>query len=96
MSYQKLPSYFYMLERKNQGTITHLETDENRQFKYGFMAFGVSIHGFKATCHLVLYVDHSFLKHTYGGHMLVAIALDTNNHLYHVAFVVVDGENNNA
>ena len=29
ISYKKLPSYFYMLEKKNLGTITHLETDEN-------------------------------------------------------------------
>ena len=103
MSYQKLPSYLYMLEKKNSGTVTHFETNEIGQFKYFFMALGISIsgfqstcRGFQSTCHLVLCIDGSFLKHTCGGYMLVAIALDANNHLYHVAFTVVDSENNNS
>ena len=48
MSYQKLPSYLYMLEKKNPGTMTHLETDQIGHFKYFFMALGVSIRDFKA------------------------------------------------
>ena len=94
MSYQKLPSYFYVGEEKSKNNY-HFETDENERFKYYFMALGVPIRGFKATCHLVLCVDGSFLKYKCGGHMSVAITLDVNNHLYPVAFVVVDGENNN-
>ena len=96
MSYQRLPSYLYMLDKKNPSTITHFETNKIGQFKYFFMALGVSIRGFKSMCRPVLSVDSSFLKHKCGGHMLVAIALDTNNHLYHVAFAVVDYENNNS
>ena len=36
ISYQKLPSYLYMLEKKNIGTVIHLETNEIGQFKYFF------------------------------------------------------------
>lgn len=32
-SYTKLPSYLYMLEVKNPGTVTHIETDELGQFR---------------------------------------------------------------
>ena len=46
-------------------------------------------------CRPVLCADGSFLKHKCGGHMLVAIVSDANNHLYPVAFAVVDSENNN-
>ena len=60
------------------------------------MALCVSVRGFRATCHLVLCVDGGFLKRKCKGHMFVATTLDVNNHLYHVAFAVVDGENNNA
>ena len=58
------------------------------------MALRVSILGFQSTCPPVLYVDGSFLKHKCGGHMLVAITLDANNHLYLAAFAVVDFKNN--
>ena len=90
MSYQKLPSYLYMLEKKTPRIVMHLETNEKGQFKYFFMALGLSIRGFKSTCRLVLSIDGSFLKHKCGGHMLVVIALDANNHLYTMTFVVVD------
>ena len=38
-----------MLERKNPGIVTHLETNQIRHFKYCFMALGVSIWGFRGT-----------------------------------------------
>ena len=59
------------------------------------MTLGVSFCGFKSTCRLVICVDGGFLRHMCARHMLVAIALDANNHLYHVAFAMVDSENNN-
>ena len=43
MLYQKLPSYLYMLKKKNLGIITHFETNKVGQFKYCFVALGVSI-----------------------------------------------------
>ena len=58
------------------------------------MALWVSIHGFQSTCHLVLCVDDSFLKHKCGGHMLVTI-LDATTQLYPMVFAMVESKNNN-
>ncbi|XP_062099976.1 uncharacterized protein LOC133805842 [Humulus lupulus] len=63
-SYQKLPSYLFMLQQKNPGTLTDFVTEEDR-FKYCFFSLGV-------------------------------IALDANNHLYPVAFGIVDNENHDS
>lgn len=60
------------------------------------MSLGVSIRGFRACIRPVICVDASFLKHKFGGQLLVAIALDANEQLYPVAFGVVDSENNNS
>ncbi|WRX34363.1 Transposase [Theobroma cacao] len=35
-SFQLLPSYFYMLEQENPGTVTAVATDEEERFKYCF------------------------------------------------------------
>ena len=95
-SYGKLPSYLYMLQKKNPGTLTDIQTDELGQFRYMFLSIGVSISGFLSSCRPVICVDASFLKHKIGGQLLVAIALDANEQLYPVAFGVVDSENNNS
>ena len=49
-SFQLLPSYFYMLEKENLGTVTKLLMDEKNKFEYAFMSFGPSITGFKECC----------------------------------------------
>ena len=46
-SFKLLPSYFYMLEKENPGTITKLLKDEENKFEYAFMSLGSSITGFK-------------------------------------------------
>ncbi|XP_047337898.1 uncharacterized protein LOC124941602 [Impatiens glandulifera] len=93
-SYDELPSY--LLQKKNPGTITDIQTDEKGHFMYMFISLGVSIRGFIGCCRPVLCIDASFLKHKVGGQLLVAIALNANEQLYPVAFGVVDSENNNS
>lgn len=44
--YALLPSYCYVLEQKNPGTVTTIARDRNDRFKYVFIAFGASIRGF--------------------------------------------------
>lgn len=95
-SYQKLPSYLYMLREKNPGSITDLVLDEGGRFKYFFMALGASIRGFRAACRPIICIDGSFLKTKNKGTMLGAIAQDANKQLYPVAFGVVDIENNDS
>ncbi|XP_062085852.1 uncharacterized protein LOC133791959 [Humulus lupulus] len=74
--------------------LTDFVTEEDR-FKYCFFSLGVSRRGFR-TCRPVLCVDGTFLKTKYGGQMLCAVALDANNHLYPVAFGIVDSENHDS
>ncbi|GJY49612.1 hypothetical protein Tco_0439568, partial [Tanacetum coccineum] len=40
-SFAQLPYYCYNLERTNDGTVTHIETDNEDRFKMVFIAFGV-------------------------------------------------------
>ncbi|XP_062085526.1 uncharacterized protein LOC133791623 [Humulus lupulus] len=79
---------------KIPGTLTDFVTEEDR-FKYCFLSLGVSRRGFR-TRRPVLCVDDTFLKTKYGGQMLCVVALDANNHLYPVAFGIVDSENHDS
>ena len=44
-SFPLLPLYFYMLKVRNLGTVTHIEVDENKKFKYLFVSLDVVIKG---------------------------------------------------
>ncbi|XP_062020985.1 uncharacterized protein LOC133737456 [Rosa rugosa] len=92
-SFAVLPTYYAMLERKNQGTITHIETDEQNHFLYFFMAIGASIRGFRDSVRPVIAIDGAFLKGKYFGTMFVAACQDGENQIYLLAFGVVDSEN---
>ena len=91
-SFELLPSYLYMVEKRNDGSITHLEVDADNRFKYAFLAFGVCIQGFKCM-RKVISIDGTFLKSKYRGTLLIATAQDGNFHQYPLAFGVVDSEN---
>ena len=36
-SFPLLPLYYHMLKLKNSGTVTHIEVDENKKFKFFFL-----------------------------------------------------------
>ncbi|KAL6513482.1 hypothetical protein OROGR_020968 [Orobanche gracilis] len=84
-SFQKLPSYFYMLEQSNPGSVVDLQTDEAGDFEYCFMSLVASIRGFKA-CRPVIVVDGTHLKGKYNGIMFVAATKDANEHIFPLAF----------
>ncbi|XP_010424554.1 PREDICTED: uncharacterized protein LOC104709680 [Camelina sativa] len=44
-SYEVLPSWFHMIEKKNPCTITYIKADYDNKFRYAFLAFGASIRG---------------------------------------------------
>ncbi|WZZ10651.1 hypothetical protein YC2023_096572 [Brassica napus] len=92
-SFARLPSYLYMLERMNPGTITRLVVDEKKQFKYMFFALKACIEGFQAMRKVII-MDGTHLKGVYGGVLLIATAQDPDHHHYPLAFAVVDGEKN--
>ncbi|XP_050111795.1 uncharacterized protein LOC126590369 [Malus sylvestris] len=92
-SFAALPAYCAMLESKNPGTITHIETDDNNHFLYFFMAMGAFIRGFRGSMRPVVAVDGTFLKGKYLGTLFVAVCHDGQNQIYPLAFGVGDSEN---
>ena len=91
-SFQKLPSYLYMLEQAIPGTVTKMQTDSKNRFQYLFMALGPSINGFLSGCRPVISIDATYLKGKYRGVLFVAAAKDGNEQIYPLAFGFADGE----
>ena len=61
-SFQLLLSYFYMLEKENQGTVTKCKIDKESKFEYLFLALGLYINGFLSCCIPVITIDGHTLK----------------------------------
>ncbi|KAH0657020.1 hypothetical protein KY285_031902 [Solanum tuberosum] len=89
--YGVIDAYSHMLRTSNPGSKTALKIDENGRFKYFFVAYGAWILGF-AQMRKVIAVDGTFLRSKYGGVLLSAVAQDAENHIFPVAFCVVDSE----
>ncbi|KAL5558190.1 hypothetical protein UlMin_034401 [Ulmus minor] len=94
-SFHIFPSYFHMIEKLNLGTVTRIEVDGESRFKYLFLAFGVSIRGFRYM-RKVVGIYGTFLKGQYRGVLLVATAQDGNGQYYPLAWGIVDSENEDA
>ncbi|KAK2656450.1 hypothetical protein Ddye_009502 [Dipteronia dyeriana] len=92
--FQLLPSFGYVLEEKNPGTITDLQCDEDGKFLYFFMSLGASLRGFRRCLFPVIAVDDTNLKVIFGGTMFVATVQDGNEQIYLIAFGFGDSENN--
>ncbi|KAJ4701489.1 MuDR family transposase [Melia azedarach] len=92
-SFKGLPLYCHVLEDKNPGTVTAIETDDNGHFLYFFMALGQCIRGFRNTIRPVIAIDGTFLKGKFRGTLFVAVAQDGNNQIYPVAYGIADSEN---
>ncbi|KAL9830731.1 putative MULE transposase domain-containing protein [Arabidopsis thaliana] len=90
-SYTMLFSYLYMLEKVNPGTVTYVELEGEKKFKYLFIALGACIEGFRAM-RKVIVVDAIHLKTVYGGMLVIATAQDPNHHHYPLAFGIIDSE----
>ncbi|KAL5558013.1 hypothetical protein UlMin_034224 [Ulmus minor] len=94
-SFYMLPSYCYMIEMENPGTVTRIEVDGECRFKYFFLAFGASIRGFNYM-RKVIGIDGTFLKGSYNGVLLVATTQDGNSKYYPIAWGIVDSKNNDS
>ncbi|KAK2646056.1 hypothetical protein Ddye_021251 [Dipteronia dyeriana] len=93
-TFQPLPSFGYMLEQKNLGTITDLQYDEDGKFLYFFMSLGASLRGFQRCMCPVIAFDGTYLKGRFGGKMFVTTAQDGNDQVYPIDFGYDDLENN--
>ncbi|GJR71714.1 transposase, MuDR, MULE transposase domain protein [Tanacetum coccineum] len=84
-SFAQLPYYCYNLERTNDGTVTHIETDNEDRFKMVFIAFGVVIRSFKYHMRPLITIDATHLKGRYEGINLLAVGMDGNNQIIPIA-----------
>ncbi|GJR71706.1 transposase, MuDR, MULE transposase domain protein [Tanacetum coccineum] len=91
-SFEMLPYYCYNLERKNQGSVTRIKTDDKGVFEMLFIALGASIRTFLNYLRPLLIIDAAHLKGTYKGTNLVAVGMDGNNQIVPVAFGICKGE----
>ncbi|XP_060182405.1 uncharacterized protein LOC132612079 [Lycium barbarum] len=89
--YACLLAYLYMVENLNPGSRICISPDDADRFKYYFVAYGACIRGYK---HMrkVSAIDGTHLYGKYKGVLLSAVAHDTENHIYPIAFCVVDKE----
>ncbi|XP_015054787.1 uncharacterized protein LOC107001141 [Solanum pennellii] len=84
-------AYQYMLEVANQGSKTTLLFDENGRFQYFFVSYAAWIIGFREMTKVIA-IDGTFLRSKYGGILLSAVAQNAKNHIFPVAFYIVDKE----
>ncbi|KAK1558493.1 hypothetical protein Q3G72_002976 [Acer saccharum] len=95
-SYSILPSYLYMLEQANPGTVTDLHTDSSNRFMYMFFCLKACIDGFLSSIRPVIVIDGTFLKGPHRGVLFVAVCMDGNEQIFPLAFGVGDSETNEA
>ncbi|XP_033513772.1 uncharacterized protein [Nicotiana tomentosiformis] len=91
-SYNRLPSYLYILEKSYPRSVVKLYKTEDGCFLYVFVALSTSIEGWEHY-RLVVIVDGTFLKSAYRGIMLTASTMDAAGSILPLAYAVVDSEN---
>ncbi|GKC38796.1 transposase, MuDR, MULE transposase domain protein [Tanacetum coccineum] len=69
----------------NDGTVTHIETNDEDHFKMVFIAFGVVIQSFKYHTRPLTIIDAAHLKGRYEGTNLLAVGMDGNNQIIPIA-----------
>ena len=93
-SYNMLPTYFYSLEQKNSGSVTNVVLDVDDRFQYCLWALRAILCGL---AHVDLFFASTILfEDEVQQRFFGIIALDANDQLFSLAFVVVDSENNHS
>ncbi|XP_055823337.1 uncharacterized protein LOC129891886 [Solanum dulcamara] len=89
--YEVIDKYRHMIHVTNEGSMTDLKVDFYGRFLYFFVSYGAWINGFAYT-RKVLAVDGTHLFGKYGGVLFSVMALDTENHIFSLAFCIVNSE----
>nr|GEU54169.1 transposase, MuDR, MULE transposase domain protein [Tanacetum cinerariifolium] len=87
-----LMCYVDLAKRENEGTVTDIDTDDEGCFKMYFIGFGVAIKIFLCYMRSLIIIDAAHLKETYLGTNLVAVSMDGNNQIIHIATGVSQGK----
>ncbi|KAL0803144.1 hypothetical protein Bca101_058320 [Brassica carinata] len=93
--YRDLPTYLYRIKEANPGTITEVELDTEKKFKYLFITFSACIKGFPFMRRVIV-IDGAHLSGKFRGVMLVAACQDGDKGIYPIAFGIVNGEDASA
>lgn len=94
--YGLLRSYGKELLDSNPGSTVKLGvsvTDDKTYFDRFYVCLAALKEGFKIGCRRVVALDGCFLKRPNQGEILTAIGRDGNNHIYPIAWAVVNVEN---
>jgi hypothetical protein len=95
--YGLLWDYANELMRSNPNSTVMMNTtpmpQSPPQFKRFYVCLDACKQGFKAGCRPLIGLDGCFLKGYYGGQLLSAVGQDGNNHIYVIAYAIVDVEN---
>lgn len=95
--YVKVWDYGHELMRSNPGSTIQIfvtvNPDNTTTFHRMYTCFKAIKEGWKVGCRRVIGLDGSFLKGQCKGELLTAIGRDANNHVYPIAWAVVEIEN---
>ncbi|XP_022886712.1 uncharacterized protein LOC111402561 [Olea europaea var. sylvestris] len=92
-SYAKLARYCHNMKKTNPGSAFFIETEAENCFKFFFMSLGQCIRGFRNTMQPLILVDGTTLKSKYQDKLIIATCQDANIQIYHIAFGIINNEN---
>ena len=91
-SYNDIPWYCNKVVETNPGSVVKYEVNRrNRKFLRCFIALNECIQGFQH-CRPLLFLDGAHLYGKAKGTLLAATAVDGGNHIFPLAYGVVDNE----
>ncbi|MFQ6622979.1 hypothetical protein Gotur_002002 [Gossypium turneri] len=90
--YDKIYEYLLEVRTQNEGTTIICYLD-NRLFQMMYVCLQACKDGYRAGCRRIVGLDGCFLKGYYGGYLLESVGINANNGIYHLAYAVVESEN---
>ncbi|XP_020967348.1 uncharacterized protein LOC110266726 [Arachis ipaensis] len=95
--YARLRDYGNEILKTNPGSTVRIHTnpmpDSNPLFLRIYVCFDACKKGFVGGCRPLIGLDGTFLRGYYGGQLLTAIGQDANNHIFPIAYAIVESEN---
>ena len=91
--YAKLRRYVLELNRADKEDRFELYADVGVVLKAMYIGFSGLRKGFKEGCMRVIGLNEPFMKTYLGGILLSALETDGNNQMYHIAWAIVQVEN---
>ncbi|XP_057801399.1 uncharacterized protein LOC131016677 [Salvia miltiorrhiza] len=84
-SYQRIPSYLYLLRERNPETIYNYQTTHEDVFLHMFVAIGQCIRAFESSLRPIIVVDGTHLKGRNRGVLFVVVTKDGNEQIFPLA-----------